>query len=101
MKTREQAVAEKGAWNKPKEDNMRIHPNINTKRKKLTTKQLINRLTADNIDRAFLISALEYYSIEVLCAPDSDLDRGLWNGDLLKVVAQNTLDTLKEYRGNK
>lgn len=67
---------------------------------KLTTKQLIKTLTADTIDRAFLISALESYSRAVL-NDNSDWKHSVFNKSLWQVCAQNTLDTLNAYGGER
>lgn len=68
---------------------------------KITTNQLIKQLTADTIDRAYLISALEHYSKQILATPDDDFKKSLWNHTLWKICAQNTLDTLNKYGGER
>lgn len=67
---------------------------------KLTTNQLIKQLTADTIDRTFLISALDYYSHAVL-ADDTDWANSLVNKDLWRTCAKHTLDTLNQYGGER
>lgn len=69
--------------------------------KKLTTNQLIKELTKDTIDRAYLISALEHYSKQILATPDEDFKKSLWNHTLWKICAKNTLDTLNAYGGER
>ena len=51
----------------------------------------------DSIDRAFLVTAIERYSREVLSDSTKWGDKSLINQDLWKVVAQQKINTIEEY----
>ena len=61
---------------------------------------LIKTLTADSIDRAYLISALEFYS-KMVIADESDWGQSIVNKTLWQTCARNTLDTLNQYGGKE
>ena len=81
MITREQAVTNKGAWNKPM---------------KKTNKALIKKLTTDSVEEAFVVSAIEQYCQTVL-ADESDWGNTFINKDLWQVIASNNLKIMEEH----
>ena len=81
MITREQAVTNKGAWNKPM---------------KKTNKALIKKLTTDSVEEAFVVSAIEQYCQTVL-GDTEDWGNSLINKDLWQVIASNNLRTIEEH----
>ena len=82
MTTREQAVTNKGAWNKPM---------------KKTNKALIKKLIPDTLGEAFLIEAMTRYCQTVLEDTEEWGDRSMINQDLWNVLAEHNLKLIKEH----
>ena len=60
------------------------------------SKKLIKEMTADSIDQAFVLTAIESYCIQVL-NDNSDWGNSLINKDLWQVIASNNLKTIEEH----
>lgn len=61
-----------------------------------TNKQVINSLSKDAIDQAFVISAVEYYAQSVLADGGSNWSANAFiNYELWKTMAERSLETIK------
>jgi hypothetical protein len=61
-----------------------------------TNKQVINALTKDVLDQAFVISAVEYYSKAVLADGGDEWSANAFiNYDLWKTMAEHSLKTIE------
>lgn len=64
------------------------------------SKKLIKEMTADSIDQAFVLSAIESYCHMVL-QDESDWGNSLINKDLWQSIAKANLTMLAQSRGEK
>jgi predicted nucleotide-binding protein (sugar kinase/HSP70/actin superfamily) len=67
-----------------------------------TNKQIINALTKDAIDSAFVITAIEFYAKQVKGITDeSEWQNAFINLNLWKAIADNALDTINNRNTHK